>query len=340
MEKPNYTYVSYPNPHVKRGREILKRHPKVRGLMGPNPYSALAILGLVGLQIGMAFVLRNQSWPVILLVSYLFGAFPNHALYVMIHECAHNLVFKKSWPNKIMGILCDIPLILPSAMGFRNYHLLHHQHLGEFDYDADLVDHWEAKAVGNSPLKKALWLAFFFLSQGIFRPMRLNKVKFWNIWSLYNLIFQLGINLILFSWLGPKALAYLFFSTFWALGLHPLGGRWIQEHYITNPPQETYSYYGPLNKLCFNMGYHNEHHDLMTIPWNRLPKLKAMAPEFYSGLISYKSWAKVLWRFIFDPKLSPYSRIVHPSKAKLSSDKKGRVSGEQIFSEGHAPLFF
>jgi sphingolipid delta-4 desaturase len=121
--------------------------------------------------------------------------------------------------------------------------------------------------------------------------------------------------------LGPQALIYLALSTLFALGLHPVGGRWIQEHYVTREGQETYSYYGPLNKTCFNMGYHNEHHDLATVPWNNLPKLKKMAPEFYDDLASYQSWTAVVLRYIFDPAMSSYSRIVRTAVA--TPDEEG-----------------
>ena len=48
-----------------------------------------------------------------------------------------------------------------------------------------------------------------------------------------------------------------------------MGARWIQEHYLTHGEQETYSYYGPLNTVAFNVGFHNEHHDFPSVPWNR-----------------------------------------------------------------------
>ena len=74
-------------------------------------------------------------------------------------------------------------------------------------------------------------------------------------------------------------------SLFFSVGLHILGARWIQEHYLLHPPQETYSYYGPLNLVAFNVGYHNEHHDCPSIPWNKLPTIRKIAPEFYENLL-------------------------------------------------------
>ena len=101
-----------------------------------------------------------------------------------------------------------------------------------------------------------------------------------------------------------------FLSSIFSIGLHPVGARWIQEHYLTFPgDQETFSYYGPVNVVGFNVGYHNEHHDLMRVPWSRLPALRRLAPELYEPLRCHRSWSRLLVRFIFDPSLSLYSRM-------------------------------
>src|ERR671936_90620 len=70
-----------------------------------------------------------------------------------------------------------------------------------------------------------------------------------------------------------------------------------------------FSYYGPINRLCLNIGYHNEHHDLPSIPWNNLPRLRAIAPEFYDDLKYHPSWTRLVFQFIFDPRYSLFSRI-------------------------------
>jgi sphingolipid 4-desaturase/C4-monooxygenase len=326
--------------HRQRARAILARHPEVRQLMGQNPASALWVVGLVALQWLAAYLVSDWSWLLIFVAAYLFGAFVNHALYVLIHECTHNLVFRKKAHNNYLGMLCDFALALPSAMAFRKYHLLHHQHLGEYEMDPDIVCHTEGRLVRDSAWRKALWVALLGVSQAL-RPLKVKGVKALDKWIVANILVIAAVDLFVYLVLGPKALAYLALSTFFALGLHPVGGRWIQEHYETRKGQETYSYYGPLNKTCFNMGYHNEHHDFAGIPWNNLPKLKQAAPEYYDSLQSYRSWTGVLLKFIFDPSLSTYSRVVRAAQTrepKRATARPRSAVGAQQASAWQAPL--
>ncbi len=298
-------------PHPARTRALLAAHPEVRQLMGRNIYTALIALFIVVLQTTIAFWMGRLGmhyWWFSLLIALCVGAFANHACYVIIHDATHNLVFQgKNW-NRWLAILADLPNIGPGAMGFRVYHLKHHAHQGAYELDVDLPNHWEARIVGNVWYRKAIWLMLFPLLQ-LTRPPRVKTYTMWSRWLFLNLACSLAYDVAITYFFGGGALLYLAFSFFFSIGLHPLGARWIQEHFTLNFPQETFSYYGPINLVALNVGYHNEHHDFPSIPWNNLPKLRAMAPEFYDTLKWHPSWSGLLFQFIFDKRYSVARRV-------------------------------
>jgi sphingolipid delta-4 desaturase len=316
----DFTYSDSPEPHIARCKEILKKYPEIKNLMGRNPNTIYYIIGLVALQVGIAYLLREQAWWVVLLVAYGIGAFANHGLFVLIHECTHNMVFKNRTANLWAGILCDIPNAFPTSTEFRRYHLKHHAFQGHHDLDADLPSHWEARMIGNSIIGKAFWLLMFPVFQ-IVRKFRLKEIKFTDKWTFVNLATVLLFDVVIVYFFGWMSLLYLGASLFFSVGLHPLGARWIQEHYLVAPPQETYSYYGPLNKLAFNVGYHNEHHDFSYIPWNNLPKVRAIAPEFYDSLVYHKSWTKLFFTWLWEGDLSLFSRVVRDNRGGVNLTK-------------------
>ena len=310
----NYQITDKPDPHIERRKNLLSEFGnEIKPLMKPIPFTAAIAVIVVGIQIYTSYLTSHLNYFQITLLAFCFGAFFNHALYVIIHEATHSLVFRTPFLNRMVLLLCDFPLLLPGAMPFRKYHLLHHSYFGQIEADADLVSHQEAKLVGNSSVKKVIWFLFLGISQSL-RPNKLAKIKFWDQWIFVNLFTQICVVFLIFNFSGLKGLLYLLLSSIFGLGLHPLGGRWIAEHFITKSGQETYSYYGPLNYLALNVGHHVEHHDFMNIPWLYLPKLKKIAPHSYQNLSFYTSYVVVLRNFIFNPNVTLHSRIVRESQ--------------------------
>ena len=63
------------------------------------------------------------------------------------------------------------------------------------------------------------------------------------------------------------------------------------------------------------MGYHNEHHDFPRIPGTRLAAVRAAAPEFYATLRHHTSYSAVIFAFVFDSRMGPFSRVVRTKSA-------------------------
>ena len=328
-----FVHSTSPEPHRARTQAILRRRPEIRTLIGTNAGTFWWTAGIVALQLAIAFAVRDRSWWIVLGAAYLVGAFANHALFVMIHECAHRLVFRRQLPNLVTGLFANLPLFFPSAIAFRKYHLKHHAFQGVYGLDADLPSLWEARLVGHSVFGKVLWLLFYPFFQ-MLRPLRLREVPLLDRWSVTNIVVQLAFDVAVAVLWGPKALVYFGLSLAFSIGLHPLGARWIQRHYLTaDGEQETFSYYGPLNRLAFNVGYHNEHHDFPSVPWNRLPRIHAIAPEAYESLSAHHSWTRLLFRFLFDKHLSLYSRVVRDERGRVRLDDEVKPDVELAAAE-------
>lgn len=301
------------HPHSERRAEILRAHPEVASLFGHYRGTAIWTVTLVSFQLASAVVLtRYASWWLTLLFMYSVGSVVDHALWVLIHEATHNLVFRSTPLNRLCLIVANIPHVFPSSMMFRYYHILHHIELNRAYKDPDVPYEWEAELVGNSSLRKSLWLLFFFLVQTLRTAFYTHRIPRGAeiIWFAANWAANFGVCAALALAFGWKPLVYLLLSSVFCIGLHPLGARWIQEHYPTQPFQATYSYYGWVNRVAFAIGYHVEHHDFPSVPWNKLPVLKAAAPEYYDTLFAYTSYSELLKDFIFNRKWSLATRFI------------------------------
>lgn len=80
------------------------------------------------------------------------------------------------------------------------------------------------------------------------------KVQKPTVWLFANLAVLLAFDCALVRTAGWYALFYLLESSFFAGSLHPCAAHFIAEHYMFAGVQmETWSYYGPLNLLAYNV---------------------------------------------------------------------------------------
>jgi len=307
-----FRWSDTPEPHAARRRAMLERHPELKALYGPCPRTKWVCTALVLTQFAVAFALRDAPWWLVIAVAYLFGGVVNQALLLAIHELSHHLAFARPWKNRLFAVFVNLPIGVPVAETFRYYHLLHHAHQGDERLDTDLPTAFEARFV-RGRLRKALWLAFQGFAYAL-RPLFVHPKR--PSWAeLGNLVVVLAVDCGVYHFWGGKALAYGPIGALAVMGLHPIAGHYISEHYVFREGQETYSYYGPLNRLAFNVGYHNEHHDFPYIAGSRLPELRRLAPEFYADLMHHTSWTATLWHYVTRPELGAHARVKRRRRA-------------------------
>ena len=82
-----------------------------------------------------------------------------------------------------------------------------------------------------------------------------------------------------------------------------------------------------------NVGFHNEHHDMPSIPWNNLPKLKKAAPEFYDDLLHHTSYTKLFFTFLFSQEVGLFSRILRKERGIVKMDDNSTPDVQIIKNE-------
>ena len=317
----DYYWSDEKEPHVSRRREILKAHPEIKDLFGTNPLLAISSTFWVAVQVVIALNIHRLfspelglstpvAWLLFVAITYFIGATIAHALFLAVHEITHYMAFEAKWMNNIASFIANIPILFPYAMSFQYYHGIHHWSQGKDGDDADIPLQGEAQLFKGFA-GKFIW----YINQIFFyaiRPMFVKALPMTK-WSIANMFFTFTTSgLILYFTIGIGngfyGIFFLLLALFFAGGLHPSSGHFISEHYVFDEGQETYSYYGPLNLVNYNVGYHNEHHDFPNIPGRRLPKVREIAPEFYNNLNYYNSWTGVIWKFLTTESVTLYSR--------------------------------
>lgn len=299
--------------HSARRKKIIKAHPEIKKLYGREWNTFPIVLLLVFFYFCLSVWVTRKSIFHFFFFGYFFGGTFIHSLQLAAHELSHNLCFESATANKLLAIFSNLPSGIPSAITFQRYHIEHHNYHTVDEIDTDIPTFKEGR-IFRTKLFKIIWvflLPLFYSIRPLFvRPKRPRK------WEVVNFIIILFCDSLVVWLLGVKALLFSLYCTVICMGLHPAAGHFIAEHFEFVLGVETYSYYGPMNYLNFNVGYHNEHHDFPMIPWSRLPEVNRIAREFYVDLPCYSSYLKVFYYYIMSPSMGPFSRVRRKNYSK------------------------
>lgn len=324
--------------HVERNRQILAEHPEIKQYFGNYPLSLIPIIALVILQWSVAWLVKDLPWWLIGLISLFIGQFILHSLSNFIHEAAHNLVLKGKFGNALTLFLIELgSLSWGKSLTYVGKHgKSHHRHLNDYQKDYEWWDKKQSNFRSLHPswrLGEAILHLFpggvvigdLIMAQLIPAESRPTPTAYQspylNIFLIATSIFLYAMAWYLLSWQ-----ASLYF--FWSLTLMvsnwgvTFKGQSIAEHNIYQEGK-TYSTYHWTNIPFFNTGYHDEHHTFANVPWIHLPKIRQIAPEYFTNDSSYSYfqiwwlWAKSIFAPVYFNRYVPESNMT--SKEALSS---------------------
>ena len=325
--------------HRDRCRAILRAHPEVRELFGHTPSTAIWCLAVAGSQVGLSMVSAHVPWWAVLALAWVFGALLNVCMFQLAHECNHDLIFKKTFWNRVMFTITSLPMFLSAHHTWWAEHLTHHNDMGA---KKDFITRRRTFFLSSrilSPMffpysllmlttqvgRSAVGLLMYFftdLIRGQVKPSdrtlavladqhlvsayKADRIEMWAV--VYPVLNFTLCGLL--AWYGSlysawwKPLLYLMMAEAFMTGfMHPpmLGiVLGISHFHGTRHYQPSASNYNKLvNLLTFNAGLHVEHHDIAGIPGHRLWKLRHIATEFYDDLETIPSYTMLGLKFVF-----------------------------------------
>lgn len=286
----------------------------IRSLSKLNPAKSIAAIIFEWVIIGFAIVLHiHFSGVVIYLISWILIGSRMYALYSILHDGMHYLLF----PNKKMNDwICKLLLAYPLFMSFdkaRKHHLAHHRHLQtSLDPEFQHLNYPEFQF----PKKPIDWI-FIFLKDITGFNLIYYKIKKLLSFSkqsssentndaamlFYYLI--IGAVILYFGW-GVYFLLYWlipFITIYQALNRLRLSTEHFHlpedKLFITRTVRLSF-----VERFIFsphNLGFHTEHHLYPSVPFYRLKNLheKLMSfPQFRQNLILNKSYFQVICEYI------------------------------------------
>lgn len=289
--------------HIKKKKEIIIKYPIVKEYEGPF-YSSFIIIILLSLfQWYSAYLIQmyNLNIFTIFILSFLNANSLYHSLGSFIHENSHGLIIGYYFKN-IASIVLEFGLTTFGEHLIYEYtHTkYHHVHLNIKNLDTECTNNNHitnlTNITNNKYLNRILYLLDLVPLGSILNQKYMKKNQ--DTISIKNNTKNVCIILSLFIILYLCYLQFYKVILFkiWTLSIYQgkfsifRRGQSISEHYSENniinkdnvvPTKSTYNLIE--NLFGFNTGYHDEHHTFPTISWYYLPKIKKIAPEYFTN---------------------------------------------------------
>tara|TARA_Y100000588_G_scaffold389956_1_gene494088 strand:+ start:1933 stop:2955 length:1023 start_codon:yes stop_codon:yes gene_type:complete len=281
-------------------------------------HGAAVLYALAGYIVGW-LGLFSPNWLMNCLGVLILGHAMTIAAY-MVHECGHNLVFRRISHNAQLGGL--LSWICGAAYGtyedMRYKHFRHHVDNDDvvwFDYEKFLLGHpivlrvtrfleWFYIPAHDLIMHFIMVFTSFVIPQrhnqrrrnimvilirgGIFLGILLYSVK---VALLYAIAYMLMMTILRF--MDSLQHDYPYSVTLFDFEVPARKGdfEWEQEHTFSNPHSLKIDC---LNWFTLNFGFHNAHHDDITVPWYRLPqKHRQMFGADSDSVIPVRSQLKI-----------------------------------------------
>ncbi len=204
-------------------------------------------------------------------------------LFTLLHETVHWTVFRTQWPNRWVGALCGLLIMVP-AVWFRYFHLAHHRHTHDPANDPELatpkpvtrraylwhvsgLPTWWSQAA--SLARNAAGRVDYPYLPDKAKPRAVAEARV--TLALYAVAIAAsvaaGSTLLLWVWVIPALLGQPF------LRLYLLAEHGRCPH-VANMLENTRTTFTNrvVRWLAWNMPYHAEHHAYPAVPFHKLPE--------------------------------------------------------------------
>ncbi len=262
-------------------------------------YGAAVSYAIGGYALGMAGLFQSS-----VLINAGATLLLGHAMTIaayMIHECGHNLVFKRHRDNaklgKFMSWICGAAYGTYEDMRYK--HFRHHVDNADvvwFDYDGFFERHPNITKIIRwlewlyIPAHDLLMHAVMVFTSFIIPPRRNQRIRnvsvilirggiftvavvyFPKVALLYGVAYLIMIHILRFADSVQHDYSYTLSLFETSRSPHKGDVQWEQEHTFSNPLSLRHP---RLNLLLLNFCYHNAHHANMNLPFYRLPVLQA-----------------------------------------------------------------